>query len=220
MSRIRFLWIKCHGNISVKTILEQYTTKHPEEDEIKLKLGSKVPSDTTLMRDLDEINDRLIAFEPIKGSDPLFRVSVERVPLQPFKHQVTVKPDPDELRSKFPPIQDENIRPPYQTPYRTEYSEPSYALPPPPRSAAAHLAQTSPVARIDSIPAAADASSLVALPTSSQYITSATPDWAIPQGFEVFADQRQEKYRLRDPSLDIRKLHIANSLKGLCSNTM
>lgn len=72
-----FLWIKCHGNISVKTIHEQYTAKHPEEGEIKLKLGSKVPSDTTLMRDLDEFNDRLIAFEPIKGSDLLFRASVE-----------------------------------------------------------------------------------------------------------------------------------------------
>ena len=117
-----FLWIKCHGSISVKTIYEQYTAKHPEEGEIKLKLGSKVPSDTTPMRDLDEFNDRLIVFEPFRGSDPPVRASVERVPLQPIKHQATVKPDPDELSSKIPPTipkhqiptpasQDENIRP-------------------------------------------------------------------------------------------------------------
>lgn len=244
-----FLWIKCHGSISVKTIYEQYTAKHPEEGEIKLKLGSKVPSDTTPMKDLDEFNDRLIVFEPFRGSDPPVRASVERVPLQPIKHQVTVKPDPDELSSKIPPTipkhqiptpasQDENIRPahisshrslpavvaqshPYQsTPYKTEYSKPSYALPPTPCSTAAHLAPTTPVAPIDSIPAAADASSSVAPPNSSQHVTSATPEWAIPQGFEVFADKNQVKYRLRDPSLDASKLRLANSIKGLCSNTM
>lgn len=235
-----FLWIKCHGSISVKTIYEQYTAKHPEEGEIKLKLGSKVPSDTTPMRDLDKFNDRLIVFEPFKGSDPSVRASVERVPLQPIKHQVTVKPDPDELSSKIPPSipkhqipipapQDENIRPalisshrplpavvaqlnPYRsTPYKTEYSEPSYALPPTPRSTAAHLAPTTP---------AADASSSVAPSNSSKYVTSATPEWAIPQGFEVFADKHQERYRLRDPSLDTSKLRLANSIKGLCSNDM
>lgn len=234
-----FLWIKCHGSISVKTIYEQYTAKHPEEGEIKLKLGSKVPSDTTLMRDLDEFNDRLIVFEPFKGSDPSVRASVERVPLQPIKHQVPVKPDPDDPFLEFPPstskhqiptpaLQDENIRPapisshrplpavaaqlhqnqstPYKTPYKTEYSEPSYALPPTPRSTAADLA-----------PATTDA---VAPPNSSQYVTSVTPEWAIPQGFEVFADSHQEKYRFRDPSLDAGKLRLANSIKALFSNTM
>lgn len=215
-----FLWIKCHGNISVKTIHEQYTAKHPEEGEIKLKLGSKVPSDATVIRDLDEFNDRLIVFEPMKGSDPSFRASVERVPLQMIQHQLTVKPDPDEPSSKFPPIHNENVRPPHHSPYRTQYLESSYTLPPTPRLMAAHLAQTIPVTFINSKPAAADASSSNALPTSSQYVTSATPEWAIPQGFEVFADQHQEKYRLRDPSLDASKLHLANFLKGLCSNTM
>lgn len=236
-----FLWIKCHGSISVKTIYEQYTAKHPEEGEIKLKLGSQVPSDTTLVRDLDEFNDRLIVFEPLKGTDPSVP-SVERVPLQPIKHQVTVKPDPDEPCSKSPPStskhqiptpapQDENIRPapisshrplpavvaqlhPYQlTPYKTEYSEPSYALPPTPYLTATDLALATP-------DAAADASSSVAPPNSSQYVTTATPEWAIPQGFEFFADKHQEKHRLRDPSLDASKLRLANSIKGLCSNTM
>lgn len=230
-----FLWIKCHGSISVKTIYEQYTAKHPEEGEINLKLGSKFPSDTTLMRDLDEFNDRLIVFEPFKGLDPLVRASVERVPLQPIKHQVTMKPDPDEPLSQFPPStskhqiptpapQNENIRPapisalrpldtvfahlnsqlhPNQpTPYKTEYSEPSYALPPTPRSTAADLAPAT-------ADAAADASSSVPPPNSSQYVTSATPEWAIPQGFEVYADTHQEKYRIRDPSLDASKLRLA-----------
>lgn len=235
-----FLWIKCHGSISVKTINEQYTAKHPEEGEINLRQGSKVPSDTTPMRDLDEFNDHLIVFEPFRGSDPPVRASVERIPLQPIKHQFTVKPDPDELNSKISPSipkyqvptpapQDENSRPalmsshrplPASTPYKTEDSEPSYALPPTPRSTAAHLAPTTPVAPIDFIPAAADASSSVAPPNSSQYVTSATPEWAIPQGFEVFADKNQVKCRLRDSSLDASKLRLANSIKGLCSNTM
>lgn len=215
-----FLWIKCHGNISVKTIHEQYTAEHPEEGELKLKLGSKVPSDATLIRDLDEFNDRLIVFEPKKSSDHSFRASIKRVPLQLIQHQVTVKPDADEPSSKSPPIQNENVRPEHHSPYRTPYLESSYTLPPTPCSTAAHLAQTIPVTRINSIPAAADASSSVALPISSQYVTSATPEWAIPQGFEVFADQHQEKYRLRDPSLDASRLQLANLLKGLCSNTM
>lgn len=244
-----FLWIKCHGGISVKTIYEQYTSKHPKDGEIQLKLGSKVPSDTTPMRDLDEFNDRLIVFEPSKGSDPSVRASVERVPLQTIKDQVTVNPDPDELSSEIPlsipkhqiptpAPQDGNIRPapislhrplpavvaqlhPYlSAPYKTPYSDPSHALPPGPRSTAAHLAPTTPMACIDSTPVAADASSSVAPPNSSQYVTSATPEWAIPQGFKVFADKHKEKYILRDPSLDAGKLRLGNFIIGLCSNTM
>ena len=117
-----FLWIKCHGSISVKTIYEQYTAKHPEVGDVKLKLGSKFPSETTPIRDLDEFNDRLVVFEPLKDSDQSARASVERVPLQPIQHQVTVKPDSEELSSKIPANipkyqglnpapQDENIKP-------------------------------------------------------------------------------------------------------------
>lgn len=241
-----FLWIKCHGSISVKTIYEQYIAKHPENGDIKLKLGIKVPSGTTLMRDLDEFNDRLIVFETFKDSDPSAQVSVERLPLQPIQHQATAKPDPAELGSRIPAsipkyqvpnpaLQDENIRPvcghdapppigshrplpaapaqshPYQSGeyqpalYKTPYLEPSHALTPEPRSSAAHLPPKTAVAPADSLPAAADASPRVAPPNSSQYVVAATPEWAIPQGFEVFADKHQEKYRLRDASLDAGK---------------
>lgn len=248
-----FLWIKCHENISVKTIYEQYVAKHPKDGEIKLRMGGKIPSDTTTMRDLDEFNDHLIVFEPFKDSDPSVQTSVERVPLQPIKHQVTVKSDPDELNSQIPSSipqhqiptpapQDENIRPtpinshqtlpaaapqlyPYQPAtcqpaHKTPYLELPYALPPAPCPTAAHLTPKIPLASIDFIPAVADASSLVAPPDSSQHVTSATPEWAISQGFEVFADKYQEKYRLRDSSLDASKLPLRNYVIGLYSNTM
>ena len=241
-----FLWIKCHGSISVKTIYEQYITKHPEDGDIKLKLGIKVPSGTTPIRDLDEFNDRLIVFEAFKDSDPSARASVERLPLQQIQHQVTVKPDPVELGSRIPAsipkyqvsnpaLQDENIRPAFgndATPpigshrplpaspaqshpcqpgeyqpalHKTQYLEPSHALTPEPRSSAGHLAPNIPVDPADSLPAAADASPRVAPPNSSQYVVAATPEWAIPQGFEVFVDKHQEKYRLRDASLNAGK---------------
>lgn len=248
-----FLWIKCHGSIFVKTIYEQYIAKHPEDGEIKLKMENKVPSDTTPMRDLDKFNDRLIVFEPFKGSDPSVQTSIERVPLEPIKHQVTVKPDPDELSLQIPPgipkhqittpaPQDENIRStpisshrplpavvsqlyPYQSAtcqlaHKMPYSELSHALPPAPRSTAAHLTPKTPLASINSIPVVSDASSLVAPPKFSPYITSATPEWAISQGFEIFADRHQEKYEFRDPSLDASKLPLRNCIIGLYSNTM
>lgn len=252
-----FLWIKCHGSISVKTVYEQYIAKHPEDGDIKLKLGSKVPGDTTSMRDLDEFNDRLIVFEAFKDSDPSARASVERLPLQPIQHQVTVKPDPVELGSRIPAsipkhqvpnpaLQDENIRPAvghdatppigshrplpaapaqshpgeYQPAlYKTPYLEPSHTLTPEPRSSVAHLAPKIPVAPADSFPAAADASPWVAPPNASQYVVAATPEWAIPQGFEVFVDKNQEKYRSRDASLDAGKLRPGKFVIGLYSNT-
>lgn len=241
-----FLWIKCHGSISIKTIYEQYITKHPEDGDIKLKLGIKLPSGTTSIRDLDEFNDRLIVLEAFKDSDPSARASVERLPLQQIQHQVTVKPNPVELGSRIsasipkyqvsnPALQDENIRPsvrndatssigshwpsaaspaqshPYQPgenqPALNEipYLEPSHALTPEPRSSTAYMAPDIPVDPTDSLPAAADVSPTVALPNSSQYVVAATPEWAIPQGFEIFVDKHQEKYRLRDPSLNAGK---------------
>lgn len=257
-----FLWIKCHGSISVKTIYEQYTAKHPEDGQIKLKLGSKVPSDPTPMRDLDEFKDRLIVFEPFKNSDPSAQAPAERVPLQPIQHQATVKADPHELSSKIPACipkyqvpnpatQDENIRPavghvatspvgshqplpavvaplhPYQpTSYQPGGYQPalmkqetSHAQPPAPSSTAAHPAPKIPVAHTDSDPAAAATSPWLAPPNSSQYVVSTTPDWAIPQGFEVFADRHQEKYASRDASLDAGKLHPENLIVGLYSDT-
>lgn len=251
-----FLWIKCHGSISVKTIHEQYMAKHPEDGEIKLKLSSKVPSDTTLMRDLDEFNDRMIVFKPFKLSDPSARTSVERVPLQPIKHQLTALSDPDELSSKSPSgipkyqvptptPQDENFKPtfrhvatpptgsyrplpaavaqlpPYQwasyqtAPYKTTDPEPSLALPPAPCSTAPHPVARLPVAHTDSVPAAAEASPWVVPPNSSQYVASATPEWAIPQGFEVFADRHREKRRLIDATLDECRLSPGKMIIGL-----
>ena len=245
-----FLWIKCHGSISVKTIYEQHTAKHPEVGGVKLKLGSKFPSETTPIRDLDEFNDRLVVFEPLKDSDQSARASVERVPLQPIQHQVTVKPDSEELSSRIPASipkyqvpnpapQDENIKPAvghvaappvgshrplptvvaqsrtyhpaphqpggYQPPLcKTPYLEPSHPPPPAPCSTAAHPAAASP---------------WMAAPDSSQYVASATLEWAISQGFNIFANRHQEKYRLRDGSLDAGKLRPGKFTIGLYSNT-
>lgn len=243
-----FLWIKCHGSISVKTIYEQYTAKNPEDEDIKLKLGSKVPSHTTAIRDLDEFKDRLIVFEPFKDSSPSAQASAERVPLQPIQHQVTVKADPYEPSSRVPACipkyqlpnsapQDENIRPairhvvtppigshqplpPHQPGgyqpalYKTPYLEPSHAVPPAPHSTAAPLAPGIPAANVKSESAAADTSPCVAPSNYSQFDVSATPDWAISQGFEEFADRHQEKYTLRNASLDAGKLHSRNFYQG------
>lgn len=86
-----FLWVKCHGGIKVGTILDQYRVKHKDHGSVKLILGNKLLSDES-MRQLDEFNDQLLAFEAVKVSELSSRISNARLPLQPTNRQVKVEP--------------------------------------------------------------------------------------------------------------------------------
>lgn len=82
-----FLWIKCNGSIKVGTVLDQYRVKNKGQGKVKLKLGNKLPGEAS-MRELDEFNDQLLAFEAVKVSELPSRMSNDRLPLQPTNRQV------------------------------------------------------------------------------------------------------------------------------------
>lgn len=82
-----FLWIKCNGGIKVGTVLDQYRVKNKGHGKVKLKLGNKLPGEES-MRELDEFNDQLLAFEAVKISELPSRISNDRLPLQPTNRQV------------------------------------------------------------------------------------------------------------------------------------
>ena len=66
---------------------------------IVLKHGHSVPPYTSTMHDLNVFGDRTIAFEAIKSENVSTRMAADRPPLQPTKHQVSMKPGPDAISS-------------------------------------------------------------------------------------------------------------------------
>lgn len=99
-----FLWIKCHGGIRVGVILDQYRAKNKIYGNVKLKLGNRLLDNESTMRELNEFNDQLLAFEAVKESELSSILSNDRPPLQPTNRQVKIESAGD---SPVPPVKRE-----------------------------------------------------------------------------------------------------------------
>lgn len=199
-----FLWIKCHGGITVNVICAQYCNKYPHEGRICLKQGPIFFPDNTSMRQLDEHEDRLVQFEAVKLLDSPSQMVGERVPLTPKTTQVFLRADLNHLSAKAqsedahhggppkpvvsnaePHVHDENIKPELPKPsYQSPYIQP--VAPPAPPVFRELAPQPEPVAPPQ------------ALHTSS---TADLPEWATSNGFLHYAEENHSKYRARYPEL-------------------
>ena len=221
-----FLWIKCHGNITVKIIYDQYTSKYPGDGKINMKYGNQLPRDTCLMRELDDFGDHLIAFEAVKPSETSTRMAGDRLPLQLTNDQVFVKSDPDTLNLKNagllrlePPeqtkaiphhTQDENTKPKVE-PGSPAVSQHSFFMGPrqPPSQPKAPAPPRPPSKLSCRSPKISESSNPIAAPRNVEATSTSTrPDWAISNGFLIYADQWREKTRKIKPHLDDGKTWI------------
>lgn len=201
----------------MNVICAQYSNKHPEEGKINLKYGSKVPSDDTLMRQLDEHGDRLIAFEAVKLADLPSRIG-ERVPLAPTNAQVSVQPkdtlreDPKALLPKPEAPQDENSKPGdgYQSPYIPPQRPPAAVAPaaasrlqvPAPQNPPGNIIVNQPVVH-DPSPKPAPGAPPQAPHKSN---TPDLPDWARSNGFLLHVEGSRPKFQARHPEVNDGKL--------------
>lgn len=228
-----FLWIKCHGGITVSVICAQYSGKHPQEGRVSLVHDSKIASDDTPIRQLAENDDRLVTFEAVKALDLPSRVVGERLPMTPKRaQQVSVRPglndsavkaksgevlhaDSPKPKSPWskPPPQDENtiFDPSHRSPYIPP-PRPSTALAP---AAPSRLQVPGPpsgnlTGNKSISPIIYDPSSKpkpVAPPHAPLTLnTSELPDWATSNGFLRYAEESRPKWQDRHPGLIDGKL--------------
>lgn len=229
-----FLWIKCHGGITVSVICAQYTGKHPQEGRISLKHESKIPSDDTPIRQLEEHDDRMVAFEAVKALDLPSRMVGERLPMTPKKAQLSVRAGPNDsavnaksgevlhgdspkpkLPWSKPHAQDENIIPDagYQPPYIPPH-RPSAVLAPVapsrlqvPGPPSGNLTGNKTISPIIYDPSSKPKSVLGAPPRAPIALnTPELPDWATSNGFLRYAEELRPKWEARFPDLNDGKL--------------
>lgn len=217
-----FLWIKCHGTITVRKVLEQYMSKRAGET-VFLKHGSMLPDQASTMRELDQFGDRTIAFEAINVADLHTRMAADRTPLQPTNnHQVSMKADPKAKSSKVKnkDAQNENIQPapgcldPFVAPHQS-------SRPTPPTSSNPKAPAARPTTEWKAPIAFPNASNVPFLPNSRAAPPKSTtpdapnppntsdasnrPSWATSNGFLCYSDEWRVTFEHRNPGFDPSK---------------